>query len=217
MLDLLTAYRLVTDNSQVTTGRSIRLDVEVAELRASRARLVLAADAERRRLERRFHDGVQQHLVALAVKLQLLQADPAGSSALVDELRNDVQQALDDASQLAQEIYPTLLDAGGLAVALRAVAASGGAPVSIEVDAGGRYPPEVACTAYFVCLAALERGATRIAVRQDDGVLALEVLTDDAAAFEPLGDRVDALGGRFAISAEAGGSVRVSCALPIAR
>ena len=172
---------------------------------------MLAADAERRRLERRFHDGLQQHLVALAVKLQLLEQDPA--STLVDELRRDVQQALDEAAQLAQRIYPTVLDTGGLAVALRAVAASVGTPVSLKADAGGRYPPEVACTAYFLCLEAVERGATRITVREDDGVLLVEVFTDDATAFERFRDRVDALGGRL----DAGDGTRVSCALPIAR
>lgn len=202
----------MTDNSQVTTGRSITLDVEVAELRASRTRLVLAGDAERRALERRLHDGLQQRLVALAVKLQLLGADAAGSGALVDELRRDVQDALDDAAQLAQRIYPPL-DAGGLAVALRAVAAGGGGPMTLEVDAGGRYPPEVACTAYFLCLEAVERGAKRITVREDGSALVVEVFTDDATAFEPLRDRVEALGGRL----QAADGLRLSCALPIAR
>src|SRR6266508_5642563 len=114
-------------------GRSITLDarhvealretldqlrVEVADLRASRERLVLAADADRRRIERDLHEGVQQHLVALAVNLQiaatLTDADPAAAKALLQEMGADVQQAVDETAQLAQRIYPQLLQAGGL-------------------------------------------------------------------------------------------------------
>jgi signal transduction histidine kinase len=177
---------------------------------------LLAADAERRKLEHAFHDGVQQHLVALAVKLQLVNAESAEANALLDELRSDVQQALDEAAQLAQRIYPSMLDAGGLAVALRAVVATAGAPVSVDVDAGGRYPSEVLCTVYFLCLEALEQGLKRISVREDDGILAFDIVAGGGAKLDRLRDRVEALGGNFAVSSE-GRGVRVSGGLPIAR
>ena len=94
-----------------------RFRLEVEELRASRERLVLAADADRRRIERDLHAGVQQQLVALAVNLQLAGAlagaDPAGATRLLAELERDVQQLLDEAAQLAHRIYPPLLEAGG--------------------------------------------------------------------------------------------------------
>src|SRR6476469_4046720 len=104
-----------------------RLRLEVAELQASRKRIALAADAERRRIEHDLHSGVRQHLVALAVNLQLtgslVDADPAAAQTLLDEMARHVQQALDETARLAQRIYPPLLEAGGLAVALRSAAA----------------------------------------------------------------------------------------------
>ena len=99
-----------------------RFRLEVEELRASRERLVLAADADRRRIERDLHTVVQQQLVALAINLQqagaLADTDPAGATRLLAELERDVQQVLDEAAQLAQRIYPPLLEAG-LAATLR--------------------------------------------------------------------------------------------------
>src|SRR6266542_2331997 len=138
-----------------------RLRLEVEELRASRERLVLAADAERRRIERDLHDGPQQHLVALAANLQrarlLGDADPAAAKALLDEIGRDVTQALNETTKLAHRIYPPLLEAGGLRAALRAAAVSVGVATQIEAPAGGGYPPEVAGAVYFCCLDALER------------------------------------------------------------
>ena len=96
---------------------------DVEALRASRKRLVLAADADRRRIERELHGGVQQHLVALAVKLQhaveLADADPRATKTLLEELSRDVRQALDETAQLAQRIYPYLVAEGGLGAVLR--------------------------------------------------------------------------------------------------
>ena len=94
-----------------------QLHLEVGELLASRKRLVLAADADRRRIERELHDGPQQHLVALAVNLQLtrrlVDVDPAAARALLEEMGRDVQEALEGARKLAHRIYPPLLEAGG--------------------------------------------------------------------------------------------------------
>ena len=122
---------------EVPRGESLqesldRLRLEVEELRASRERLVLAADAERRSIERELHDGPQQHLVALAVNLQLARrladADPAAAKLLLEEMGRDVRQALDETGKLAHRIYPPLLEAGGLAAALRSAAVAVGVP-----------------------------------------------------------------------------------------
>jgi signal transduction histidine kinase len=204
-----------------------RLRAEVEELAASRRRLVLTGDADRRALERELHDTVQQHLIALAVNLQLARPladnDPAGAKALIDQMRRDVQQALDDAQQLAQRIYPALLEAGGLAAALRAAAVSVGIPASVDVDAAGSYPPEIARTVCLCWLEALDHaggGRTTIAVRDEGGTLAFDVVTEAAgtdAVFDRLRDRCEALGGRMTVRSERGGRTRVAGALPLSR
>ena len=200
----------------------------MAALRASRERLVLAADADRRRIERDLHEGVQQHLVALAVNLQLAgrlgDADPAAAKALLEEMGRDVQRALDETAQLAQRIYPPLLEVGGLAAALRSAALGAGIPVSVEVAAAASYPPEVAWTVYVCCLDALAHAGSgaraTITVRDEAGAIAFEVVENGArpdATLDGLRDRVEALGGRVAIRPEPGGGTRVSCVLPLSR
>jgi signal transduction histidine kinase len=165
-------------------------------------RLVLAADADRRRIERELHDGVQQHLVALAVNLQLaiglLGADPAGAKALLEEMGKDVQQALEEAAQLALRIHPPILETGGLAAALRAAASSAGVTSSVEVDTSASYPPEVLTTVYLCWLAALHAPADRvtIVVRDAESALSFEIGGSDLRP-ERVRDRVIALGGDF--------------------
>lgn len=207
-----------------------RLRLEVGELRASRKRLVVAADADRRKIERELHDGPQQELVAVAVKLQLVsrlvQDDPTAATALLDEMRREVREALDGTRALANRIYPPLLEAGGLGVALRSAAASIG--VSTRVDmAAGAYAPEVAGTVYFCCVEALERigpgGSSTVTVREDEGALVFEVVEDGAGSeavfadwdLARLRDRVEALGGRLTVVSESGHGTRVSGSLPL--
>jgi signal transduction histidine kinase len=208
-----------------------RLRREVGELRASRKRLVLAADADRRRIERELHDGPQQDLVALAVNLQLarrlLDVDPAAARALLDEMGRDVQEAIDGTRQLAHRIYPPLLEAGGLGAALSFAASSIGAPTRVSVEPGGAYPPEVAGTVYFCCLEALERAGagsrSTVAVRERDGALVFEIISagggaaDAAADLAGLQERVEALGGRLTIASEPDNVTRVSGSLPLSR
>ena len=205
-----------------------RLRLEVAELRAARERLVLAADADLFRIERDLHEGVQQHLVALAVNLQLAlslaDSDPASAETLLEDMGGDVQQALDEAAQLAQRIYAPLLESGGLAATLRSAAVSAGIPASVEVAVGSSHPLEVVRTVYMCWLEALEHGAgeTRatITVREDEGALTFEVAQDGAhedAGLVRLRDRVEALGGRLSIRSEPGHRVRVSGSLPLSR
>lgn len=207
-----------------------RLRLEIGELRASRKRLVLAADADRRKIERELHDGPQQDLVAVVVNLQLasrlVHDDPTAAAALLDEVRREVLEALEGTRKLASRIYPPLLEAGGLGVALRSAAASAGVPTRVDV-AAGPYAPEVAGTVYFCCVEALERigpGAnSTVTVREEEGALVFEVV-DDGVGSEAATDhrdlarvrgRVEALGGRLTVVSESGYGTRVSGSLPL--
>jgi signal transduction histidine kinase len=199
----------------------------VDELYASRRRLVLSADAERSRIEHELHGGLQQHLVALATKLELArgtaESDPAVTKALLEELAHEVQQALDEAAQLALRIHPGLLEAYGLAVALRAATASAGIAASVEVAASPSAPPELATTVYLCWLDALDNagpeGRTEISVREEDGAIVFDVAggarSDGGVAL--LRDRVEALGGRLTVESEPGRVFRVSGSLPLPR
>jgi signal transduction histidine kinase len=210
-----------------------RLRLEVEQLRASRERLVLAADADRRTIERELHDGPQQHLVALAANLELVRrladTDSAAAKALLEEMGRDVHQALDETARLVHRIYPPLLEAGGLVVALRTAAASAGVPTRIDVAAGMNCPREVADTVYFCCLEVLERAGqeTRatVTVEDEEGALVFEVASDGAglaatasdAVLSRLRDRVEALGGRLTVRSEPGKGIRLSGSLPLSR
>jgi signal transduction histidine kinase len=207
------------------------------ELRVSRARVVTAADAERRRIERDLHDGAQQHLVALAVNLRLARelagTDPSAARAVLEELSSDVQDAIEDFRDLAHGIYPPLLVDRGLAEGLRAAVSRAHLPARVEARALARYPPEVEATVYFCCLEAVQNVAkhagpgARATVRvwEDGEGVRFEVLDDghgfdaDApprgAGLANMSDRVGALGGRLTVTASPGGGTRVAGAVPL--
>ena len=202
--------------------------VEVEELRASLKRLVVAADADRRMVERELHDGVQQHLIALAVNLQLAaqaaDSDPAAAKTLLEEMGRDVQHALDETSLLAQRIYPATLEADSLGTLLRSAAVSAGVTASVDVVAPSNHPPEVVRTLYLCWLDMLARGSVetgaRIRVRESKDVLAFEVVGNTArsnADLDYLQDRVEALGGRLAVTPGSGDGTLVSGSLPLSR
>jgi signal transduction histidine kinase len=164
--------------------------------------------------------------VALAVNLQLVRrladADPAAAKTLLDELGRAVQQALDETTRLAERIYPPLLEAGGLAAALRAAAVRVGVRATLQIAADARYPPEVAGALYWCCLEALDRAGagarTTVRVREEQGAVDFEVTADGRRSdegFEGLRDRVEALGGRLTIAPRSGGGTRVSGSLPL--
>ena len=205
-----------------------RLRSEIAELRASCERLVLAADADLRRIERDLHEGVQQHLVALAVHVQLAESladtDPTAARSALEELGRDVQEALDDTARLAQRIYVPSLENGVLAAELRAAAVSAGVAASVDVTATSRYPPEVLRTVHLAWFDALKRcggdAPVTISVREDEGALSFEVVgkaADSDAELDRLRDRVEGLGGRLTIRPERDRRTRISGSLPLSR
>jgi signal transduction histidine kinase len=201
---------------------------EADELHASRARLVLAADAERNRIERELHDGAQQDLIGLSVKLQqargLVVSDPDAAGALVDEMRRDVRESLDRLRSLAQRIHPPQLEAQGLPAALRAAAAAAGVRVRIDAEANCAYAEEVSATIYLCIVAAFERlapGTTAdIGVREENGTVTFEIVAEDTGVDSPnahlgtIRDRVEALGGLLTITAVSGRGIRIACSLP---
>jgi signal transduction histidine kinase len=213
--------------------RNVRL---IEELRASRQRIVSAQDQERRRLERNIHDGAQQQLVALSVKLRLLKAltgkDPAKAGELVDQLQAESQDALENLRDLARGIYPPLLADKGLAAALEAQARKTALPVTVEPNGVGRYPQEAEAAAYFCVLEALQNAAKHasasavtVRLREDDGLLAFEV-SDDGSGFDveetPSGsglqnmaDRVEALGGSVSITSWPGAGTTIVGRIPV--
>ncbi len=171
--------------------RNVRL---IEELRASRQRLVAAQDQERRRIERNLHDGAQQELVALAVKMRVargfLDSDRARAGAMIDELQADVGGALDNLRDLARGIYPPMLADNGLESALRSQAQKAALPVDVVADAVGRHPMEVESAVYFCVLEALQNvakyaRASRAQIRlvERDGRLEFAV-TDDGGGFD---------------------------------
>ncbi|MGH8976038.1 MAG: histidine kinase, partial [Acidimicrobiia bacterium] len=208
-----------------------RVDEQAEELRASRARIVATADAERRRIERNLHDGVQQHLVALAVNLRLarsgLSDDPEGSAAILDQLAGDVRTTIEDLRNLAHGIYPPLLRDSGLPAALQAAATRSPLPVAVLADGVGRHARELEAAIYFCCLEALQNAAkhapgasVEVRLWEEAGELRFEV-ADDGPGFAPGGaktgqglvnmtDRIAAVGGVAGWESAPGRGTRVS-------
>jgi signal transduction histidine kinase len=210
---------------------------QATELQASRGRLVAAADAERRRIERNLHDGAQQHLVALAVKVRLLEQfaerDPERARSLMNQLQDDVRSAIEELRSLAHGIYPPLLSSAGLGVALKAACRRAALSASADADGVGRYAPEVEAAVYFCCLEALQnagkyagvQASARVRIWEDAGGLVFEV-SDDGVGFDVgrrdegagltnMRDRLGAVGGTLRLQSEPGHGTRVSGVVPV--
>ena len=217
-------------------GLTSDLRARVEELRASRQRLVTAQDAERRRIERNLHDGAQQNLVALKVKLGLLEAltrkDPDKAAELAAQVKDDADEALQTLRDLARGIYPPLLAEQGLVAALTAQARKASVPVEVQANGLARYPQELEAAVYFCCLEALQNVAKYarasgaiVRLSAPDGKVEFEV-EDDGTGFDPastemgsglqnMTDRISALGGSLSVRSTVAGGTTVAGSLPI--
>ena len=212
--------------------RNVRL---IEDLRESRRRIVGAQDVRARKLERDIHDGAQQQLVALSVKLRLaegmVERDPTKARALLAELQTQATETLEDLRDLARGIYPPLLADRGLPAALEAQARKSPVPVTVHPDGVGRYRQEVESAVYFSCLEALnniakyaEASSVRIRLTHAAGELRFEV-EDDGRGFDPaaaahgsglqgIADRLSALGGTLVVRSRPGEGTTVGGRVP---
>jgi signal transduction histidine kinase len=206
-----------------------------AELLASRARIVAAFDRARRLLERDLHDGVQQRLVSLALRLRSAQKRvPAGLPELDDSLSQAVDglaEVLTELQEISRGIHPAILSQGGLVPALKTLARRSAIPVELSVSAGGRLPEPVEVAGYYVVAEALANVAKHarasvayVDVDVRDDALHLRVRDDGAGGADPargsgligIDDRVEALGGTMHIDSPAGKGTFLLVTLPIA-
>jgi signal transduction histidine kinase len=204
------------------------------QLTASRARIVQAGDAERRRLERNLHDGAQQRLVSLALALRLAQSrledDPPAAMELLMRASEELAVGLEELRELARGIHPAILTDRGLAPAVEALAARATVPVELNGLPEERLPEPIEAAAFYVVSESLANVAkyasadrARVDLIRDDGLLVVEVSDDGVGGADAtkgsglrgLADRVEALGGRLQVSSEQGRGTTVRAELPV--
>ena len=220
-----------------------RLETELRsslrELKASRSRIMSAADEERRRIERDLHDGAQQRLLALAIELELageeVTSDPAKGAQRLHALVGDVNEAMADIRSLASGLYPSLLLERGLVEALSEAATACPLPTTLTAEGLGRYPPEVEGAVYFCCREALQNaakhatGASSVVVKlweaeaeavhfevRDDGAGLSQGRGSEGAGITNMRDRIGSMGGSLAIESHPGSGTRVMGSVPMA-
>ena len=210
------------------------LTAQVTELESARSRIIAAADAERRRIERDLHDGAQQRLVALSLTLRMAETRAEkGDPETADLIRNAGEEAglaLKELRDLARGIHPAILTNRGLAAALDDLATRATVPVEVTDAPAERLPDQVEAAAYFVvseCLANVgkhaEASGATVSVRTEDGLLLVEVADDgsggvdveNGSGIQGLRDRVGALGGRLEIDSPEAAGTRVRAAIPL--
>jgi signal transduction histidine kinase len=218
-------------------AENARLDAELKrryeELRASRARIVEAADAARRKLERDLHDGAQQRLVGLALSLRMarerIDSDPGEARALLDEAQAELARATEELRELARGIHPAVLTDRGLSAALAALAKRSPLRVELKDGVGERLPDSVEAAAYFVVAEALTNAArhagtdrAEVEVARRDGHLRVAVRDEGRGGADPSGsglrglaDRVQALDGELEISSPPGKGTRIVARIPV--
>jgi signal transduction histidine kinase len=205
----------------------------LAELRASRERIVSVGDEERRRLERNLHDGAQQRLVSVALQLRMIQRRVADDPALVDELRSagdELSKSLEELRELARGIHPSVLN-HGLKAALDSLSSRASVATTVSFESPGRLPEPVELAAYFVACEALANvakyaQATKATVRvsRRDGRAVIEIADDGVGGadetagtgLQGLADRVAALDGTLRILSPPGAGTVVTAELPCA-
>jgi signal transduction histidine kinase len=209
------------------------LRARVEELRGSRARVIEAGQKERQRLERNLHDGAQQRLIALSVRLSLLEKSVAGPEAKqeLDAARREIALSLEELRDVARGIHPAVLSGHGLAVAVESLSVRAPLPVRLSVDVEGRLPERVEVAAYYVVSESLTNVAkhadaseAQVSLELRDDRLVVEVVddgvggadTERGSGLRGLADRVEALGGRLRVWTPAGGGTRVQAEIPCA-
>ena len=217
--------RLALENERLAA--QVRAQLE--EVRASRARIVEAADAERRRIERDLHDGAQQRLVALAMRLEQARDGSASAADLIDTTTAELFAALQEVRDLAHGVHPTILTDAGLAAAVEALAERAPVPVSADVT-DARFPTEVEAAAYYVIAEGLTNvaryaGATeaRVEVRAEGGRLIVTVADNGRGGADPgagsglrgLADRLAAIGGELSVTSGVGTGTILMASVPV--
>lgn len=215
------AQERLIDDVASQAGMVLRNAVLIQDLHDSRQRLVAAQDEERRGIERNLHDGAQQQFVAVKLKASMVRqlverGDDERAVELLEQVLSDLDAGVQSLRDLAHGIYPPLLEAEGLAAALRAHAGRAPIPVSVSVHDIGRYPQEVETAMYFCALEALQNAVKHadadhvdITITHEDAELAIRV-SDDGDGFDPatqrrsrgltnMSDRIEALGGRLTV------------------
>jgi signal transduction histidine kinase len=223
------AAALALENQRLAAELRARIE----DLRASRARVVQAGDAERRRLERDLHDGAQSRLVALALKLRLARRsvpDDSEAATLLDESSVDLQASLDELRELARGLHPVVLTDRGLAAAVRILASRAPVPIDVVALPGDRLPPPVEIAVYFVVAEALTNVAkyaratsATVSISVAGGVVTVEVSDDGAggadvaagSGLRGLSDRVAALDGRLELHSPPGAGTRLRAEIPL--
>ncbi len=190
-----------------------------AQLAASRARVVTAADETRRRIERDLHDGAQHRLISLALELRAAEAqvppEQRGLTAQWSRTAQGLADVVEELREISRGLHPAILEKGGLGPALRALARRAAVPVELSVGVSGRLPPRVEAAAYYVVSEALTNAAkhatasvARVEIGVADETLRLLVRDDGTGGADPsrgsgligLSDRVEAVGGRFEVT-----------------
>lgn len=196
--ELGSAARLAIENERLRAEVLSRLH----DLRASRARIIETADAERRRLERDLHDGAQQQLLALSYDLRRALANADGKLAsTLPRCVDEVQAALEELRELAHGIHPAILTEAGLAAALRTLADTAKKPLEVVSCTDERFPPTAEAAAYVVAVEALEQAdedGLAVRVARHDDTLVIDAQGSGVAPTVHVTDRVGALGGTVA-------------------
>jgi signal transduction histidine kinase len=212
----------------------VESQARLAELQASRERIVAAGDAERRRLERNLHDGAQQRLVALALQLRLIQAeirrDPSSAEAAITSAGDQLAESLGELRELARGLHPAVLE-HGLPAALNSLAARSTVPTAVTCEETDRLPQPLALGMYFVACEALanvakyaQATAASVSLSRTERGVAIEIADDGVGGADASGggsglrglaDRVEALGGHLLVTSPPGAGTVVTADVPL--
>ena len=225
-------FRFPGESPEHRRARALRARVD--DLRTARQRIIAAADAERRRIERDLHDGAQQRMVAVAVTLGLAEArfasDPKSAIELISQAREEAQAAVKELRELARGIHPAVLSDHGLGPALEALASRAPVPVDVSGVPDGQLDHEVEACAYYVTAEALTNVAkyarassASVELSLEDDRLRVRVSDDGVGGADPatgtglrgLRDRVDALDGDLEVDSPPGGGTTVTAEVPV--